>query len=115
MPDQGLRVQSGIRTVAGFRSRLATILLNTYKYTLSPVFAVFGAQCRHHPSCSEYAAECLRRHGFWPALWMAMARLSRCRPGGTMGNDPAPDVKPDVPFWAPWRYGDWSGPPRVED
>ena len=40
---------------------------------------------------------------------MTLARFLRCRPGGTMGCDPPPETKPDVPLWQPWRYGDWSG------
>ena len=44
--------------------------------------------------------------------WMALARFIRCRPGGSHGYDPAPETRPDVPFWQPWRYGDWKSGPR---
>jgi hypothetical protein len=40
---------------------------------------------------------------------MTLARFLRCRPGGTMGCDPPPETKPQVPLWQPWRYGDWTG------
>ncbi|MEM6536024.1 MAG: membrane protein insertion efficiency factor YidD [Pseudomonadota bacterium] len=99
--------------MSGLRHMLSHSLLTAYKLTLSPVFQLFGARCRHEPSCSEYAATCVARHGIWPGAWMALARLSRCRPGGSSGYDPAPLVKKSVPFWAPWRFGDWNRGERL--
>jgi uncharacterized protein len=88
---------------------IAGALLKGYKATLSPVFMACGAHCRHFPSCSEYAAECVSRHGVWAGSWMAVARLSRCRPGGSHGEDPAPTLTSTGARWfAPWRYGVWS-------
>lgn len=84
--------------------------LAAYKFALSPVFMAFGARCRHEPSCSEYAAEAVSRHGIWPGVWMMIARLSRCRPGGSQGYDPPPDALRAAGRWyAPWRYGVWRG------
>lgn len=91
------------RPVAGF-------VLAAYKLTLSPVFMALGARCRHEPSCSEYAAGAVSRHGAWTGLWMALARVQRCRPGGSSGWDPVPETVPDAPWWAPWRRADWKGP-----
>lgn len=83
--------------------------LRAYKLTLSPVFMAFGLRCRHHPSCAEYAAECVSRHGAWAGAWMTIARLSRCRPGGSHGVDPAPTLTTSGARWfTPWRYGAWS-------
>ncbi|MEL7043182.1 MAG: membrane protein insertion efficiency factor YidD [Pseudomonadota bacterium] len=87
-------------------------LLRVYKLTLSPVFMLFGTQCRHEPTCSEYCAECISRFGFWRGSWMTLARLQRCRPGGSRGFDPVPQKLNPAPFWAPWRYGVWSKRPR---
>lgn len=84
-------------------------LLRAYKLTLSPLFYVFGARCRHHPSCSEFGAEAVTRHGLWAGGWMTLGRLSRCRPGGTSGEDPVPEARPAVPAWQPWRYANWRG------
>lgn len=92
----------------GIRHALAQGLLKAYKLTLSPLFMVLGVRCRHAPTCSEYGAECVSRFGVWPGGWMTLARLSRCRPGGSSGYDPAPLEKNSVPFWAPWRFGDWA-------
>ncbi|HEX9751036.1 MAG TPA: membrane protein insertion efficiency factor YidD [candidate division Zixibacteria bacterium] len=46
--------------------------------------------CRHIPSCSEYAAEALSRHGAIAGGKLAAKRLVRCRPGGSFGYDPVP-------------------------
>ena len=48
--------------------------------------------CRMTPSCSEYSAECVRRHGLLRGLPLTVARLARC------GSAPAietPDPVPD--------------------
>lgn len=87
-------------------------LLRVYKLTLSPVFMLFGAQCRHEPTCSQYCAESISRFGFWRGGWMTLARLQRCRPGGSRGFDPVPQDLTPAPFWAPWRHGVWNTKPR---
>ena len=47
--------------------------------------------CRYLPSCSEYAAVALDRHGALRGTWLAVRRLSRCHPWGGYGADPVPD------------------------
>lgn len=47
--------------------------------------------CRFYPSCSEYAAESLERHGLVHGTWLAVRRVSRCHPLGGHGIDPVPD------------------------
>lgn len=79
-----------------------------YRYTLS---AFFGRHCRHLPTCSQYALDAIDLNGPWRGIWLTLARLSRCRPGGSSGYDPAPNIADrHPPWWAPWRYGDWTGP-----
>ncbi len=76
-----------------------------YKLTLSPLI---GQQCRYLPTCSDYAAECVRMHGAWAGSWLGLARLCRCRPGGGDGYDPAPLVCEAVSALTPWKYGQWQ-------
>lgn len=87
--------------------RFALTLIRGYQLTFS---AVLGRTCRHLPTCSEYAAEAVSRHGVWPGAWMAGARICRCGPGGTSGLDFVCDEIPERAAWyAPWRYGRWRG------
>ncbi|HYY10102.1 MAG TPA: membrane protein insertion efficiency factor YidD [Kineosporiaceae bacterium] len=46
--------------------------------------------CRFTPSCSEYAAQAVDRHGAVRGSVLAARRLLRCRPGGRRGADPVP-------------------------
>ena len=78
-----------------------------YRYTLSPLI---GPNCRHLPTCAEYADEAFSRFGFWAGGWMTLARMLRCHPLGTSGLDFVPDaVPPGTRWWTPWRYGRWRG------
>lgn len=94
--------------MSGIRRSFAYGLLKVYKLTLSPLFMVFGTRCRHAPTCSEYGAECVSRYGVWRGGWMTLARLQRCRPGGSSGHDPVPVTINNAPFYAPWKYGVWT-------
>jgi len=64
--------------------------LRAYKLTLSPLI---GQSCRFAPTCSEYAAEALIKHGPFRGTWMAAGRLCRCNPWGGSGYDPVPPPK----------------------
>jgi hypothetical protein len=46
--------------------------------------------CPHTPSCSQYAAQALRRHGASRGSWLTVRRLVRCRPGTAGGLDLVP-------------------------
>ncbi len=46
--------------------------------------------CRFTPSCSEYAAEAVAEHGAFYGSWLALRRISKCRPLGGRGYDPVP-------------------------
>lgn len=81
-------------------------LIQLYKWTLSPLI---GRGCRYLPTCSSYAADCVRMHGAWAGAWMAGARVCRCAPWGGHGWDPAPETLRRNSWWRPWRYGDWKG------
>ena len=82
-------------------------LVKAYRYTLSPLV---GFDCRHLPTCSEYADEALDRFGLWAGCWMTLARLLRCHPWGTSGLDFVPDaLPPNARWYLPWRYARWRG------
>ena len=81
---------------------LAPIMI--YRWTISPLL---GVNCRHLPSCSDYAREAIETNGAWKGGWLTLARLCRCHPWGSHGYDPVPDLKAERHPFAPWRYGRW--------
>jgi putative membrane protein insertion efficiency factor len=62
-------------------------LIKFYKYLLSPLL---GNNCRFHPSCSQYAADCLQRFPFYKAIWYSTIRIIKCNPFHSGGYDPCP-------------------------
>jgi putative membrane protein insertion efficiency factor len=82
-------------------------LIRGYQLSFS---ALLGRECRHFPSCSDYADEAIGRFGVWAGGWMGFARLCRCHPFGTSGIDLVPARLPAGGSWyKPWRYGRWRG------
>ncbi len=54
--------------------RVPYLLILLYRRAVSPWLPPV---CRFHPSCSAYAAEALRVHGFWRGSWLAVRRVTR--------------------------------------
>jgi len=70
---------------------LLLALIALYQRTLSRVIvAVLGPVCRFEPSCSRYAAACLRSHGALRGSLLSIRRVSRCHPFHPGGWDPPP-------------------------
>jgi putative membrane protein insertion efficiency factor len=79
--------------------------IHAYRWTLRPWL---GWPCRHLPTCSDYALEAIDRNGAWRGFWLTISRLQRCRPGGSAGFDPVPDIKAERHLLQPWLYGRWG-------
>jgi uncharacterized protein len=101
------RVSEGFWRIVDYPFKLVAYgLIQLYRYTLS---AFMGRNCRHAPTCSEFTRDAIWQHGSWPGGWMGLARIVRCRPGGTHGFDPVPEAVPtDARWYLPWRYGRWK-------
>ena len=48
------------------------------------------ALCRYHPTCSEYAAQCICKHGVFAGVAYGIRRILRCNPFASGGYDPIP-------------------------
>jgi putative membrane protein insertion efficiency factor len=60
-----------------------------YQRAVSPLT---GPSCRFTPTCSEFAAGAIERHGSLSGGWLAFKRILRCRPFGGQGYDPVPEA-----------------------
>jgi uncharacterized protein len=106
-PQAGAALESLGGMIRQVSRRCGRGLIKLYRYTLSPLV---GFNCRHLPTCSEYADEAITLHGLWAGGWMALARILRCHPFGSAGLDFVPRQLPPRAHWfLPWRYGRWRG------
>ena len=73
-------------------ARAASGLVWVYQRTVSPALtAAFPTcGCRFAPTCSHYAREALREHGFLAGLTLTVIRLAKCGPWHPGGEDPVP-------------------------
>jgi putative membrane protein insertion efficiency factor len=68
-------------------ARALRAAVRAYQWCISPLLP---PSCRFHPSCSEYAAEALERHGAFHGGGLALRRVCRCGPWHPGGVDPVP-------------------------
>jgi uncharacterized protein len=68
-------------------TRIILIIIKIYKKTLSPII---GTHCRFWPTCSDYTAEAVAKHGPARGLYLGLRRLLRCHPFHAGGVDPVP-------------------------
>lgn len=50
-------------------------------------------ECRHIPTCSNYAIEAINTHGSFKGVILSIKRIIRCNPWGSSGYDPVPKKK----------------------
>jgi len=86
-PASPPRPSAGRRDRPGLVARSLLQLIRWYQWTRRGR----PSPCRYVPSCSEYAAESLHRHGAWRGTGLAVRRIARCQPWGGFGADPVPD------------------------
>lgn len=67
--------------------QVALFCLRLYKVVVSPFLP---AACRYVPTCSEYTAEAVARHGLLRGAAMGLWRILRCNPFARGGYDPVP-------------------------
>lgn len=67
--------------------RFFVLLIRFYQYAISPYLM---PSCRYTPSCSEYGAEAIKKHGPLKGGWLTLRRFFSCNPWGGSGYDPVP-------------------------
>jgi uncharacterized protein len=70
----------------GRRALVAPI--RAYQRFVSPLL---GERCRFYPSCSEYMARAVLRHGPLRGAYLGLRRLVRCHPWNPGGVDHVPE------------------------
>lgn len=88
----GLAIGDSIKPPAEqIGARLAIGVIDTYRVTLSPLFARTGLiRCRFHPTCSAYGRAAILRYGLPKGGLLAATRILRCNPFSKGGEDPVP-------------------------
>jgi len=71
--------------IAGAARAAVLAAIGAYRRLVSPLLP---SACRFFPSCSEYGAMAIERHGIRRGLLLAATRLLRCNPLFRGGYDP---------------------------
>lgn len=66
------------------------LLIRFYQTAISPFIP---AACRFEPTCSHYALEALKIHGFFYGNFLLVKRILSCHPWGKSGYDPISQKK----------------------
>lgn len=80
-------------------SGIGLLLIRIYQLTFSPAKQfLFGptAACRFHPSCSDYAHQCVKSHGLLYGSYLTAIRLIKCGPWHPGGIDEAPSSRQSI-------------------
>ena len=70
---------------------ICMFLIKLYRKFISPLKK--NPSCRFTPTCSEYALEAYKIHGFFKGTALSVWRVLRCNPFGKGGYDPVPPKK----------------------
>ena len=84
-PSSNARARAARSPAPGLAARAALALIRAYKFLISPWLT--GA-CRFVPTCADYTAEAIARHGVVRGTWLGARRLAAAIRLGGHGHDP---------------------------
>ena len=67
---------------------LLLIPIKFYQLFISPLL---GSNCRFNPTCSQYAYDAIKQHGFFKGALLSTKRIGKCHPWHEGGYDPVPE------------------------
>ncbi|NLZ45768.1 MAG: membrane protein insertion efficiency factor YidD [Clostridiales bacterium] len=67
---------------------IAMFLIKIYQKLISPLFP---KNCKYYPTCSQYAFEAFKKHGFFKGIILSIWRILRCNPWSKGGVDKVPE------------------------
>jgi putative membrane protein insertion efficiency factor len=67
--------------------KLILVLIRWYGIVISPLL---GQNCRFFPTCSDYTAQAVEKHGACKGAYLGLKRICRCHPWNPGGFDPVP-------------------------
>ena len=69
------------------------LFIKIIKFYQKYISTILGKNCKHIPSCSNYALEAYQKHNFFYASILTFYRIIRCNPFSKGGYDPVPEKK----------------------
>lgn len=78
---------SSMNTLKEIVSFIFLLPVRIYQYVLSPILP---SACRYTPTCSEYTAQAIKKHGPFKGIRLGIKRILSCHPWGGSGYDPVP-------------------------
>ena len=70
-------------------ARVLLGVIEVYRLFVSPLL---GTNCRHLPTCSQYAKDALILHGPFRGFYYTLKRILRCHPWANSMFDPVPPL-----------------------
>lgn len=76
-PASWEKIEQREREEARARSTQSNIIEFAFSIYTNHITKIDGARCEHRPTCSRYAVEAVRKHGFVVGSWLTIDRLMR--------------------------------------
>ncbi len=76
-----------MKAVKKILGKVFIAIIRFYQYGISPYTP---GSCRYTPTCSNYGAEAIKKHGPFKGGKLTVKRFASCHPWGGSGYDPVP-------------------------